>query len=104
MADHAVDVLVYPTFEHAPPPIPEDILTSPKSQRSRGGNSALSPAIGFPALTTPAGFTTDGLPIGISLLGRPFSEGLLFAVAYALEQQTAHRQPPKTTPPLSGEP
>lgn len=104
MADHNVDVLIYPTFEHSPPVIPADILTSPASQRSRGGNSALSPAIGFPALTMPAGFTTDGLPIGISFLGRPFSEALLFRVAYAFEQRTSHRRPPPTTPALPGEP
>ena len=60
--------------------------------------------IGFPALSVPAGFTQDRLPVGIEFLGRPFSEGTLFAIAYAYEQATHHRRPPATTPPLPGEP
>jgi Asp-tRNA(Asn)/Glu-tRNA(Gln) amidotransferase A subunit family amidase len=104
MADQNLDAIVFATMEHAPPLIPADILTSPESRRSRGGNSALSPAIGFPALTVPAGLTADGLPVGINFLGRPFGEGLLFRIALAYEGAGVHRAAPKTAPPLLGEP
>ncbi len=104
MADYALDALVYATYDHAPLPIPADILTASRVPRNPGGNSALSPALGFPALTVPAGFTADGLPVGMSLLGRPFSEGVLFEIAYAYEKATLHRQPPRTTPAVPGEP
>ena len=65
-----------------------------------GDNRALSPAIGFPALTVPAGLTSDGLPVGLEFLGRPFSEARLLSFGYAYEQATHRRRPPTTTPPL----
>jgi amidase len=49
----------------------------------------------------PAGFTADGLPIGLELMGREFDEALLLKLAYAYEQATRNRRPPATTPPLA---
>jgi amidase len=104
MAEHGLDVLVYASAEHAPPLIPEDIMTSFESRRSRGSNSGLAPAIGFPVLAVPAGLTPAGLPVSVSFLGRPWSEGLLFKAAFAYERTGVQRSAPKTTPPLPGEP
>lgn len=52
---------------------------------------------GQPALSAPAAFTQDGLPIGYQLMGRPFDEATLYRIAYAYEQtQDWHkRQPPQ---------
>jgi Asp-tRNA(Asn)/Glu-tRNA(Gln) amidotransferase A subunit family amidase len=69
-----------------------------------GNNRRLSPAIGFPALTVPAGFTTDGLPVGLEFMGRPYADATLFKFGYAYEQKTHHRKPPASTPGLRGEP
>jgi amidase len=55
-------------------------------------------------MTVPAGFTADGLPVGIEFMGRPFAEGTLFRLGYAYEQGTRKRKPPASTPPLRGEP
>jgi len=105
MADHNLNALVYATFDHQPVLIPSDVMTRPVADDDRlGNNRRLSPILGFPAITVPAGFTTDGLPVGIEFLARPFAEELLFRVAYAYEQGTHHRKPPISTPPLHGEP
>jgi aspartyl-tRNA(Asn)/glutamyl-tRNA(Gln) amidotransferase subunit A len=44
--------------------------------------------IGFPAISIPAGFGEAGMPIGLQIVGAPFSEQLLFRVAAALEDAT----------------
>ena len=51
---------------------------------------------GIPGLSLPCGFSTDGLPIGLQLLGPPFGEPQMLQVAYAFEQATDfhHRKPP----------
>lgn len=104
MADHQLDAIVYPTFNHQPGVIPADVLTNaqPSDHYAKGDNRALSPAIGFPALVVSAGLTTDGLPVGLEFLGRPFTEQQLFGFGYAYEQATQRRRPPTTTPPLRG--
>jgi Asp-tRNA(Asn)/Glu-tRNA(Gln) amidotransferase A subunit family amidase len=104
MADHGLDALVYATFDHHPDVIPADIMTSPRRESTRGSNRNLSPFTGFPALAVPAGYSPDGIPVGIEFLGRPFSEGTLFKLAYGYEQATRHRRTPWTTPALPGEP
>jgi len=50
---------------------------------------------GIPGLSIPAGFC-NGLPAGMQILGKPFSEEMLLRVAYAYEQATEwHKQRPK---------
>lgn len=102
MADKRLDVLVYATYDAPPTPIASDVLTNPRPNDSygRGDNRGLSPALGFPALTVPAGFTADSLPVGLEFLGRPFSELQLLGYGFAFEQATLHRRPPSTTPAL----
>jgi len=103
MADHRVDVLAYSSFDHDPIRIPDDVMTRKEQVSQPGNNRQLTPAIAFPAIAVPAGFTPDGLSVGLELTGRPFDEGVLFAIAYAYEQATQQRKPPSTTPALSGE-
>jgi Asp-tRNA(Asn)/Glu-tRNA(Gln) amidotransferase A subunit family amidase len=101
MANERLDAFAYATFDYPPPVIPTDALTRTTiDSAGPGNNRRLSPALGFPALTVPAGFTADGLPVGLELMARPFDEPTLFALAYAFEQGTHHRRPPKATPPL----
>lgn len=102
MADQRLDALVYATYDAPPAPIGRDVLTNPRPEDAygRGDNRGLSPALGWPALTVPMGFTAEGLPAGLEFLARPWSEPKLLGFAFAYEQATRHRRPPRTTPPL----
>ena len=44
---------------------------------------------GLPAISVPCGFTPDGLPVGLQIVGRPFEEATVLHLAYAYEQSTA---------------
>lgn len=59
-----------------------------------GGSSTPAAIAGYPDITVPAGFIY-GLPVGISFFGRAWSESVLFKLAYAFEQATRVRRPPK---------
>jgi amidase len=105
MADQGLDALLYATFDHQPAEIGPGDMTNPSLDTTGvGSNRRLSPILGFPAMAVPAGFTTDGLPVGIEFLARPYAEPTLFKFAYAYEQATRHRKPPASTPALRGEP
>ena len=102
MADHNLDALMYTTFDHQPGIIADDVMTRQvvDDVAGFGHNRRLSPLLGCPAIAVPAGFTSDGLPVGIEFMTRPFTEPLLFRLAYAFEQRTRHRKPPAATPAL----
>ena len=90
-----LDAFVYPTWSN-PPRLIGDLNTP------HGDNSQFySPTTGFPAINVPMGFTRGGvLPAGMTIYGRAWSEPKLLKFAYAYEQATHHRRPPRTTPPL----
>ncbi len=90
MAEQELDALAYPTIRRKAAPLyePQD-----------GSNCQLSAKSGLPAISMPAGFTEDGLPVGLELLGRAWSEADLLAMAYAFEQVADHRQPPPLLAP-----
>lgn len=82
-------------------------LTGPPAwliERSRGQGTATlggsyQPAAvaGYPSITVPA-TQVDGLPVGLSFIGRPWSESLLLAFAANFEAATQERQVPKFLP------
>ncbi|MDM8522570.1 Asp-tRNA(Asn)/Glu-tRNA(Gln) amidotransferase subunit GatA [Desulfococcaceae bacterium HSG8] len=50
---------------------------------------------GIPGISVPCGFSADGLPIGIQILGKHFNEKTLFSAAYNFEQETDfHKRKP----------
>ena len=97
IAANRLDAILYPHQKRLVVPIGED-------QAERNG--VLSNSTGFPALTFPGGFSPPtenaplGVPIGLELLGPEWSEPVLLKLAYAYEQATKHRTPPRSTPPI----
>jgi len=58
-----------------------------------------APLAGLPALSVPCGFDAAGLPVGLQLMGKHFSEGLLLGAAHRYQQATDwHLRVPKETP------
>jgi amidase len=86
-----LDAIAYPTSARKPV-----LVGDPQF----GATCALSAQTGLPAITMPAGFTADGLPTGLELLGRAFSDVKLVQYAYAFEQSGPRRKAPPTTPAL----
>ena len=87
-----LDALIYPTWSNPPRKIGD-------SESPHGNNSSvIAPHSGQPAITVPMGYVDNSLPLGLQILGRPFSEEKLFQYAYAYEQATQHRKPPPLFP------
>lgn len=89
-----VDLLVTPSVV-IPPPSIEDALKSvstPFLTRNLGQFNTY----GVSAMSVPCGFSRDGLPIGLQVIGKPFQEAQILALAYAYEQATDWhmRRPP----------
>jgi amidase len=84
---HRLDALIAPTGGPA-------WLIDPVAGDHYGGSFSTPAAVaGYPHLTVPAGFVR-GLPLGLSFVGRPFSEWRLLAFGHAFEQATDHRRAP----------
>jgi Asp-tRNA(Asn)/Glu-tRNA(Gln) amidotransferase A subunit family amidase len=98
MDGERLDALVYPLQKRLVVPIGE------LNQADRNG--IVAGLTGYPAIDIPAGFSKStetaplGIPVGMDLLGPPWSEGKLLGYAFAFEQATKHRRPPAGTPPL----
>jgi amidase len=87
MDRHQLDALV------APSNAPAWVIDHANGDHDVGGNSTPPAVAGYPNVTVPMGFGFD-LPIGISFLGRAWSEGTLIRLASAFEHATHHRRPP----------
>jgi amidase len=98
MADNKLDAIVHKSVEHQPTLIKDGI--NPPYTSTKGVPTWNTFLVYAAAMTVPSGFTSDGLPVGITFFGRPYSEPTLLKLAYSYEQATRHRVPPKTTPAL----
>ncbi len=90
MSTHKLDALVAPT---GGPAWLTDLINGDSGTGSAPGPSTIAAVAGYPHITVPAGFV-HGLPVGISFLGRAWSEPTLLKIAFAYEQATKHRRPP----------
>lgn len=97
MDRHRLDALVAPT---GAPTWPIDLLNG---DHFSGGSSTAAAVSGYPNVTVPMGYVSE-LPVGLSFMGRAWSEGRLLTLAFAYEQATNHRRAPKylRSAPLRG--
>lgn len=93
------DLLVLPTSV-----TPPGLIATGANQNAGGGapgaaprnNNAPFDVFGLPAISVPCGFTQDGLPIGLQIVGAHFAESNVLALAHAYEQATEwHLRRPK---------
>lgn len=99
MADNHLDAIVHKTVEHQPTLIKDGV--NPPYVNNKGIPTFNTFLVYSSVITVPSGFTSDNLPVGITFFGRPYSEPVLLKLAYAYEQATHHRVPPKSTPVLA---
>jgi Asp-tRNA(Asn)/Glu-tRNA(Gln) amidotransferase A subunit family amidase len=101
MADHNLDAIVHRTMERSPGLITSATTSPGRGGGGGGGTPTLNTFLVYvPAITVPSAFTPDRLPTGLTFLGRPYADANVISLAYAYEQATRHRVPPRTTPPL----
>ena len=96
MADHDLDAIVHKGVEHEPTLIKDGIAPPWTTQK---GAPVINTFLTFvPTIVVPAGFTSAGLPGGLTFLGRPYADGLMLRLAHAYEQATGHRRVPDCAP------
>jgi amidase len=88
MDKYKLDALVAPTGG------PACLIDHIDGDNDLGGSSTPAAVAGYPHITVPMGFVSN-LPVGISFFGRAWSEPTLLKLAYAFEQATQHRRPPR---------
>jgi aspartyl-tRNA(Asn)/glutamyl-tRNA(Gln) amidotransferase subunit A len=100
-----VDLLVTPTTKIRPRTI-EDSLKRAESERALPpelGNTAAFNVLGLPAVSVPCGFAKDGVPIGLQIVGPPFGEARVLALAHAYERATSwHTRRPRPAAAAGG--
>ena len=85
-----VDVIVAPTVPVPAPPIGAEYVDVDGKQiavrAALVGMNRPANFTGHPAISVPCGFTRDGLPVGLQLIGRSFDESTLLRIAFAYER------------------
>jgi amidase len=93
MDQYGLDAIVAPTGS---PAWTTDLING---DHFLGASSGLAAVAGYPLVTVPAGYAF-GLPVGITFMGRAYSEPTLIRLAYAFEQVSRFRQPPQYMPSI----
>jgi len=93
MTEHKLDAMIAPTGG------PAWVTDLVNGDHFAGGYSTPSAVAGYPNINVPVGMAY-GLPVGMSIFGRAWSEPRLIGIAYSFEQATKHRRAPQFLPTL----
>ena len=99
MAKASAAALVFPTTQ-VQSPTRKDLDAKRWKTLEFPTNTLIGAQTWMPAISVPAGFTPGGVPVGMEILGLPYREGDLLALAYAFEQATNHRRSPASAPEI----
>jgi Asp-tRNA(Asn)/Glu-tRNA(Gln) amidotransferase A subunit family amidase len=91
VAEHQLDAIVFPDTK-LPAPTHDDVYSDRWTCLTYPTNTVIASQLYFPAITVPAGFTANGLPVGIELMSVPYDESRLLKVARGVEVATAARR------------
>ncbi|PPK66154.1 amidase family protein [Actinokineospora auranticolor] len=92
LARYRLDAIVTPTS------LPAPVIGRERDSAPFAKTTTHSAAAGYPHVTVPAGYSANGLPLGLSFLGTRFTDARLIGFAYAYEQATHARRTPHYLP------
>ena len=101
MGANGLDAFIFPDVR-VPPPTHDMLRSHRWTNNTYPTNTPIAAHAWMPAMTVPAGFTREGLPVGLEFVAKPYDESTMFQLGYAFEQVTRHRRPPSSAPPLGG--
>jgi len=91
------DVLMAPTLLQGALPVDRSLN---ETWVNMGGNGGFANLTGLPSISVPMGFTAGGLPLGLEIIGAPYEEAKILALAQVFQQETEWH---KKRPPVAGE-
>jgi Asp-tRNA(Asn)/Glu-tRNA(Gln) amidotransferase A subunit family amidase len=99
MASKRVDAICFPTCQVVPP-TREELNAGKWPCLQFPTNTLIGAQTWMPAMSVPAGFTREGLPVGLEFLALPYGEPTLFKIAPGFEHTTRARRAPASAPEL----
>jgi amidase len=94
VADNRLDALCFPCVQVFPP-TKETVRSGNTNTLTYPTNTLIASQTWMPSICLPAGFTSEGIPVGLELVVLPYHEPDLFRLGYAFEQKTKKRRAPK---------
>jgi len=92
--EHALDAVVFPDVK-LPAPTHDDVLGGRWTCLTYPTNTVIASQLHFPAVSVPAGFTANGLPVGLEIMSTRFEETTLLHVARGVERVVGARRAPE---------
>ena len=99
MAQNNLSAICFPSIQVLPP-TKQEVLDKKWTTLTFPTNTLIAAQTWMPSICLPAGFTPDGIPVGIEFVVLPYHEPDLFRVGFAFEALTRHRRAPASSPEL----
>jgi hypothetical protein len=99
MSTNDLDAMIYPNVQVVPP-TKQECDDGVWPTMAFPTNTLIASQTWLPAISVPAGFTNEGLPVGLEIMARRYDEPTLFRLAFGFEQTTRYRRAPSNTPEL----